>query len=334
MKQIKKADVVYHYCSMSSLFSILQTKTLRLSNNRCMNDSMELGWIYDVARSNIRNKIRGGENEAHQKLMSILLSPHEGFLLLDKTFLPSVYCGCFSKEGDLLSPHEGFLLLDKTFLPSVYCGCFSKEGDLLSQWRAYAEDGQGVAIGFDRSWLDSLVGKGVEVEVKDVIYSEEHVNGIVSELVDGAIAELGEQPVLDETVYSIANRLESDLYSHAPHVKNPAFQEECEVRLVVMETSAGMKDAGKKPPVGEIDFFCRDGMIVPFRPLSLCVQSNVICEIVLGPRNFSEHNIQALMLLTQTWGGGLARDQFRKSNATYRKGDGSGIEPTYLSTIF
>ncbi len=305
MKQIKKADVVYHYCSMSSLFSILQTKTLRLSNNRCMNDSMELGWIYDVARSNIRNKIRGGENEAHQKLMSILLSPHEGFLLLDKTFLPSVYCGCFSKEGDL-----------------------------LSQWRAYAEDGQGVAIGFDRSWLDSLVGKGVEVEVKDVIYSEEHVNGIVSELVDGAIAELGEQPVLDETVYSIANRLESDLYSHAPHVKNPAFQEECEVRLVVMETSAGMKDAGKKPPVGEIDFFCRDGMIVPFRPLSLCVQSNVICEIVLGPRNFSEHNIQALMLLTQTWGGGLARDQFRKSNATYRKGDGSGIEPTYLSTIF
>ncbi|WP_416152053.1 DUF2971 domain-containing protein [Pseudomonas sp. Bout1] len=31
--------------------------------------------------------------------------------------------------------------------------CFSKAGDVLSQWRAYADDGQGYAIGFDSKLL-------------------------------------------------------------------------------------------------------------------------------------------------------------------------------------
>jgi len=33
--------------------------------------------------------------------------------------------------------------------PAAYIACFSEKGDLLSQWRAYADDGEGVAIGFD-----------------------------------------------------------------------------------------------------------------------------------------------------------------------------------------
>ena len=31
----------------------------------------------------------------------------------------------------------------------IYLGCFSEEGDILPQWRSYADDGRGFAIGFN-----------------------------------------------------------------------------------------------------------------------------------------------------------------------------------------
>jgi hypothetical protein len=31
----------------------------------------------------------------------------------------------------------------------MFLTCFSENGDLLSQWRAYGNNGDGVAIGFD-----------------------------------------------------------------------------------------------------------------------------------------------------------------------------------------
>jgi hypothetical protein len=34
--------------------------------------------------------------------------------------------------------------------------CLSEEGDLLSQWRGYADDGCGVAIGFESSFFSDL----------------------------------------------------------------------------------------------------------------------------------------------------------------------------------
>lgn len=39
--------------------------------------------------------------------------------------------------------------IDTFYESERYVTCFSKEGDLLSQWRAYANQGKGIAIGFD-----------------------------------------------------------------------------------------------------------------------------------------------------------------------------------------
>jgi hypothetical protein len=35
--------------------------------------------------------------------------------------------------------------------------CLSEDGDLLSQWRGYADDGRGVAIGFESSFFSNLI---------------------------------------------------------------------------------------------------------------------------------------------------------------------------------
>ena len=38
----------------------------------------------------------------------------------------------------------------------TFCVCFSESRDQLSQWRGYAQDGNGMAIGFDKGILEKL----------------------------------------------------------------------------------------------------------------------------------------------------------------------------------
>lgn len=53
-----------------------------------------------------------------------------------------------------------------------YVACFSRRGDLLSQWRAYAQDGEGVSIGFDRNNLFSCLAAQSEMVVRPVEYAD------------------------------------------------------------------------------------------------------------------------------------------------------------------
>ena len=74
-----------------------------------------------------------------------------------------------------------------------YVTCFSYQDDLLSQWRGYADDGRGAAIGFDLDVLKQIVQVSPEksqssvVSLHKISYSEseqkETVHQIVCELV-------------------------------------------------------------------------------------------------------------------------------------------------------
>ena len=44
-----------------------------------------------------------------------------------------------------------------------YVTCFSYQNDLLSQWRGYADDGRGAAIGFDLDVLKEVVTVSPEI---------------------------------------------------------------------------------------------------------------------------------------------------------------------------
>ncbi len=105
--------LLYHYCSTPVGLAILQTRTFRLSALSAANDSLE-GRV--LGRVFTR--------------------------MLDETNLPTEVVDVVSVivEGYADST-EGFAL------------CLSERGDLLSQWRAYAQDGSGVALGFSSDWL-------------------------------------------------------------------------------------------------------------------------------------------------------------------------------------
>jgi hypothetical protein len=54
----------------------------------------------------------------------------------------------------------------------TFVACFSEAGDLLSQWRGYANDAQGISIGFYKPILQTFDTGGYNYHFKKVIYKE------------------------------------------------------------------------------------------------------------------------------------------------------------------
>lgn len=118
-------NLIYHYCSAETLLSILENKTLRFSDASGLNDGEEIIWAEKQFLSAIR-RLRDRE-DVPEELPSISKKFEENFIRL---------------WGEISGEARHFL------------SCFSLTGDSLSQWRAYADDAQGFAIGFCVNDLD------------------------------------------------------------------------------------------------------------------------------------------------------------------------------------
>ena len=161
--------IVYHYCSLESLNSILKNRSLRLTNILKSNDSMEISWICRYYDAEFKRAYENASDLFRSKISSERLM---GYVKL--------FTDEFFNEN-----HADF---------RYYVTCFSYQNDLLSQWRGYADDGRGAAIGFDLDVLKEVVTVSPEISKPSIValhkisYSEaeqrEVVHQIVQELVD------------------------------------------------------------------------------------------------------------------------------------------------------
>lgn len=101
-------SLIYHYCSPYTFQQIIEKKCLWLSATNNMNDFAEGGWVTNA----LNNVIHRVTNEKNKEWIEHLLFQY-----------------------------------NSANTPK-YVACFSKDGDILSQWRAYAQNGEGVSIGF------------------------------------------------------------------------------------------------------------------------------------------------------------------------------------------
>ena len=108
-------QILYHYCGLDAFLSIIKNSTLWLSDIRKSNDYLEC--VY--CRDKINEKIRG-------------------FLEDDKEALEAWDFG-YNINSDLSMDMIS------------YVACFSENKDQLSQWRGYADNGAGIAVGFSTS---------------------------------------------------------------------------------------------------------------------------------------------------------------------------------------
>ena len=124
--------LLYHYCTPATMHAVLSTQTIRLSSLTQSNDYME-GKLVAAAVGRL-GLADGLSSEEVQRIQR------------DVEELERVYGGL------------GF--------------CLSREGDLLSQWRGYASDGAGVAIGFSNGFLESIARHSLAAEGSAIALAE------------------------------------------------------------------------------------------------------------------------------------------------------------------
>ncbi len=108
---LQGGETVYHYCSMGAFLKIVESVSLRLTNLLFMNDYAEHYWLRRIAAEVI--------DEITSELDDL--------------------------SNDMASWLKEQCLAESEF-SHVYCTCFSEHEDSLGQWRAYGDDGRGVAM--------------------------------------------------------------------------------------------------------------------------------------------------------------------------------------------
>lgn len=251
-----------------------------------MNDSKEISWLYELAKRAVWRELQCRPRENETKLCEILIE------------------------------HCDNLFLDESFFPHIFCSCFSKNGDSLGQWRSYASDGTGVAIGFNRAYLELFVLPQI-TRLCDVTYrSEDDIKLLTQHLIDAfdrlAKSDLPEHP---DQISLTAVETQAEWFTLAPSWKNAAFVEEQEVRLVHAAGPTG----GSRPEskIGSVEFYHRRDVLIPYKALPLECDLFPITKIVFGPRNRVEHNRSSVYGLAEKYGFQLAIDQFELSTASY-----------------
>ena len=208
--------------------------------------------------------------------------------------------------------------------------CLSEEGDLLSQWRAYAADGSGVSIGFDREYVNWLVessrGTDTDLELHQVEYEFQAHDQLVTpaylelrrllesdtDLPPNASRESRESD--DPKIVELNGRLAvltlltaaMDAFNGVFSLKHPAFREEKEWRL--------LHHHGLLPTHPCLYRAVSDG-IVPYKTCLLrdSVRSR-IAEVVLGPKHTTPVPVVQDYLAQQ----GFPNVKVRRSVAPYR----------------
>lgn len=276
------SPILYHYCSTNAFLSVIQSKRIWMSDVNTMNDFGEIHWAYE--------RFIEAANFVLDRI------DREYLDALDKVIA----------RGQL------------KLLPLIFS--LSSDGDVLSQWRAYAQDGAGMAIGFDTALLKTLSTTMARVE-----YSHqkqiEHFKAMI---------------VAGNQIYREEKKAKRDqfIFEHGAHMfmnmccfKNPGFSEEKEVRLIratnvsYQNSVWSLVDAGgsgekRSARVQQVKYrSSRDGGIVAHIELPLeGLGNSAIKEVVLGPKTQNSGNEVSMVMSS----AGFRGCRIRKSEATYR----------------
>jgi hypothetical protein len=285
-------ELLYHYCSAATLNAIATNKTLRFTDINMLNDATESRWAYSIFE------------EAATRLITRKEVPDTA---------PHIEKDFFDKVDEIVSPIQ---LIAHPFL-----ACFSLEPDLLGQWRAYADDGRGFALGFHSSALKHEVPATFlrvlydrELQVKEMMVGLAAIFLRLQEESDATRATFFEDCVLLATFMTA--------------FKHPAFREENEVRaahvvniqrngnLPKFVDPGGTRRGDEDVPGTPVQFQVRDNHLIAFTDISFsdAGEDNPLTRVVLGPRNHSAPGNLAPFL----GGLGFTDISLRRSMAPYR----------------
>ena len=200
-KSKKNSKTLYHYTNLHSLKAIVENQSFFCSNSAYLNDTKEYNYGLELFTKAFKEITVENGNDTSSKIVKAILTG-----------------------------------LEEKNISNHFATCFSLEGDLLSQWRAYADDGKGIAIGLDRKKLiDGFknIATGFYIE-----YNANNQFDLVNKLIQTIIKYYlkhydflididSEQDIFIE----IANEINEIIDKYIGHFKHNTFQEEKEFRF-------------------------------------------------------------------------------------------------------
>ncbi|MBT4863996.1 MAG: DUF2971 domain-containing protein [Planctomycetaceae bacterium] len=271
-------QLVYHYTNSCGLLGISQTQELWATHFQDTNDAQEVQYGIDLTLANIEGKLSG--NDSKQPAVSldtffddVTLKPSEALLRVGAETL---------RDGRLF-----------TEFYELYLTCFSLNGNSLSQWRAYADDARGFAIGLPSSNLRNLPNGfdlGADsLDLLDVVYEPEIQNRLIDEVIlmvtsrCDAAAEKIESSERKRFLIDFNSYLVSCVIRIAVHLKHPGFHEEQERRLIYAKK---MNTSNDEAAPNLVRTRASSSGLIRFLPLSIRDGAGrvPIEEIIIGPK--------------------------------------------------
>lgn len=202
----KTEGLLYHYTSQGVMHSIVENRCLWVSHVYYMNDANEIKYGARIFKEIISNRL-GQEIEAPTKQFLIELSNRMDHLMRN--------------------PHYLFVF------------ALSEKGNLLSQWRGYTPLGAGVSIGFNQGKLQKHAQQRDFSLIKCIYKKEEqdkHLYFSLEKIItqfENDLPSIDTKGKPDNQKYLIyLNKYSGELLRALCYIKDPAFEEECEWRLI------------------------------------------------------------------------------------------------------
>jgi hypothetical protein len=241
---------LFHYCGVDGFYGIVTEKTLWMSDVFTLNDASEMLYARTIVDEVLRSQ-----------------NPRPPWL---KDITPQCeFLDVASKWG-------------------MYVSCFCAEGDLLSQWRGYGAQGGGFAIGFDRLRLRNYCQIGNKAtNPLPLIYDKEEQRRHVQNLTRRACEIATNHNLKANDFQDFKDAFCFHLTTYMPQIKNPAFREESEWRLLRIDETPKFRPAR--------------GIIVPYLELSK-IPPDVFKSVTLGPAVEPEFGLRPTKLFLESHG--------------------------------
>ncbi len=214
--------------------------------------------------------------------------------------------------------------------------CLSVDGDLLSQWRGYADNARGIAIGFSSDVLEQAIdefnSERLIVRLAPVAYGQEfletmikgdlmpiiehYATGKMRVPVSGLLLDLRSESevLIEQEAFKKASGelfwMLMRLANYAYMVKSPFFAEEKEYRLLSLVTVQDQKLA-----LDDADFVAVADGLKPYREFpGERFDPKLITKIIVGPRHQTPAHVMRLFLDSN----GFEHVEMTRSTGSYR----------------
>ena len=242
---INNEEILYHYCSTETFFNIIKNAKL---------------WLSDIEKSN--------DYKACVACRELINEKIEKYLYDDKQSLE--IWKTWYKNG-----------VESNYATRTFGVCFSESEDQLSQWRGYAQNGKGLAIGFDKRILEKLnLICEYHIAFGKVIYNntEAYVQDIVQENIDKFKC---------KSVAHIALELSQNYRLRFPFVKTPGFEEEKEWRGIVCSQVGNYNiPSSEQILFSKIKYRTSNDKLIPYIEMNFeKIKKKLIRKILIGPKS-------------------------------------------------